>query len=240
MISRVTPDDQIDEEDVVAARAGGFGAGLRGFLPRSNSGWAILGIGAAIFIGVIVFAYEMIPRDPGTNSPEAGFLRDMQTHHTQAVTMAMAIRDRTTDTQLKALCTDIAFAQEQEIGKMQGYLDAWGLPFSGDRAPMAWMGAPLAAGQLMPGMATDEQVAELSTLPEPQAEVLFLQLMIRHHQGGVAMAQDVLKRTDNKIIKNYATTVIAVQNNEINTMNQMLIERGQKPITDPLPSDMNM
>jgi len=223
------------DESVAAARA----TSGRSFLPSSPGSWLVLALALLIAGGGLVFAWTQMPHDPGTSSPEAGFLRDMQTHHSQAVQMAMTIRDRTSDEQLKALTTDMAFAQAGEIGLMQGYLDAWGLPYTGPDAPMAWMGHPLADGELMPGMASDEDLAKLSTLPVDQAEVLFLQLMIRHHQGGVEMAQAVLDRSDNTLVRDLAQRIIRAQDNEIATMNKFLVARGAQPITDPLPDSMD-
>ena len=205
-------------------------------VPTTSGGWLLLAIAVAIIAGLAVFTWGLIPRDPGENSPEAGFLRDMQTHHHQAVEMAMIIRDRTSDEQLKFMATDIAFGQETEIGMMTGYLDAWGLSFAGDDPPMAWMDHPLKDGELMPGMATDEQLQQLQTLPVDEAEVLFLQLMIRHHQGGVEMAQAILARSDNALTTDMANRMIRVQSSEIDTMNTFLVDRGQPPITDPLPA----
>ncbi|MGC4190844.1 MAG: DUF305 domain-containing protein [Thermomicrobiales bacterium] len=225
-----TPEAERDSASGAAARS------LRSFLPRTPGSWLVLALAVLIAAGGLIFAWTQLPHDPGEHSPEAGFLRDMQTHHSQAVQMAMAIRDRTSDEQLKALTTDMAFAQAGEIGMMQGYLDAWNLPATGTDAPMAWMGHPLADGESMPGMASDEGLAKLSSLPVDQAEILFLQLMIRHHQGGVEMAQALLDRSDNALVRDLAQRIIRTQNNEINTMNIFLQERGAQPITDPLPA----
>jgi uncharacterized protein (DUF305 family) len=200
-------------------------------LLREN--WIAALLVAVILIGIGVFAFQMIPRDPGDNSAEAGFARDMSAHHGQAVQMALAIRDRTEDEQLHYMATDIMLTQQSEIGMMTGWLMSWGLGTVGSDDPMTWMGHPTTG--LMPGMATQEQVAELSSLPVDQAEVLFLQLMIRHHQGGVEMAEAILDRTDNDMIKKAAKQMVVIQDAEIATMNQMLEARGQAPITDPLP-----
>ncbi len=56
---------------------------------------------------------------------------------------------------------------------------------------MSWMNGHehLAADGLMPGMATPAQMTKLQTLHGKALDIVFLQLMIRHHQGGVAMAQ---------------------------------------------------
>jgi uncharacterized protein (DUF305 family) len=72
-------------------------------------------------------------------------------------------------------------------------------------------------------------------LPVAEAEVLFFQLMIRHHQGGIEMAQALLDRSDDDMVRGVAQQMIVIQSAEIDTMNQMLEARGQSPITDPLP-----
>lgn len=201
-------------------------------LPATLIGLLIL---AAIAIGAGLVIWQSLPHDPGDDSAEAGFLRDMVTHHSQAVDMAMAIRDRTSDQNLFLLATDIALTQSTDMGAMQGYLQVWDLPLTGEDKPMAWMGHPVDG--LMPGMATPEQVEQLGTLPVDQAEVLFLQLMIRHHQGGVEMAEALLQRSDQPDVTLIAERIVNAQNADIGTMNQMLIDRGQEPITDPLSDE---
>src|SRR3954451_23104280 len=76
---------------------------------------------------------------PDDSSAEAGFARDMSVHHAQAVAMAEAIRDRTTDPELKLLATDIALGQQGQIGRMSGWLDEWGLNQTATATPMAWI-----------------------------------------------------------------------------------------------------
>lgn len=206
----------------------------KSFLPFRATALTLLLL-VVIIAGSGVFAWNAIPHDPNTDSAEAGFLQDMLTHHAQAVQMATVISDRTRDPNLKALSRDISLTQSVEIGRMQGYLLSWDLPLVGDAKPMTWMGHP--TDGLMPGMATPEQLSQLETLPVDQAEILFLQLMIRHHQGGVGMAQVVLERSGQKQVRLMADRIVIAQNSEIGTMNDMLRARGQQPITDPLPDD---
>ena len=151
--------------------------------------WPLLGL---IAIGIGLFAWQAWPRDPGEHSADAGFLRDMHNHHSQAVSMAVAIRDRTEDPALFNMTTEMMLYQSTEMGMMFGLLDAWDLSYTGEDAPMTWMGHPTEG--LMPGMATQEEMESLSTLPVDEAEILFLNLMIRHHQGGVQMAEALLER----------------------------------------------
>jgi uncharacterized protein (DUF305 family) len=82
---------------------------------------------------------------------------------------------------------------------------------------------------LMPGMATRPQITALGALPIDQAEISFLQLMIAHHQGGVAMAQAVLAETDRLDVVRLATSIINSQQSEIAVMTDMLAKRGATP-----------
>lgn len=193
----------------------------------------VLAFGVVVLILLLVgsaFAVEAFwERTPGEDSAEAGFLRDMQTHHLQAVEMAMIIRDRSEDEQIDAMATDIAFSQTSQIGSMQGFLNIWELSPTGDDLPMAWMGHPMSG--LMPGMATDEQIELLRTLPVNEAETLFLQLMNRHHVAGVEMAEAIVERSEQEDIVEMAESMIRVQSAEIEIMNMFLEERGAAPIT---------
>jgi len=230
MTSQTTAtDDQIigdETEDDETAERRGF------FVPLPGTAWA-LALLAVVVIGLAVLAWQLWPRNPAGDSAEAGFLRDMYTHHAQAVEMAMIIRDRTEDEGLHTLATEIALGQSTQMGTMLGLLQAWNLPQGSSDLPMTWMGHPTEG--LMPGMATQEEIDQLGTLPVEEAEVLFLQLMIRHHQGGVEMAQGYLDRGSNDDVTLMADRIVLFQNNEIDAMNQMLEQRGETPITDPLP-----
>ena len=64
------------------------------------------------------------PQPPGDDSVEAGFARDMQVHHAQAVTMSMIVRDDTTDAQTRTLAYDVALTQQNQIGQMQAWLNS--------------------------------------------------------------------------------------------------------------------
>ncbi len=184
---------------------------------------------------------------PGDDSIEAGFARDMSNHHAQAVAMAEAIRDRTEDPGLRLLATDIALGQQNQIGRMTGWLDEWSLSIGTTNQQMAWMsgdvdemdGMDMGTNAsmpgsihldpdtgLMPGMATRPQVTALRDLPVADAEVSFLHLMISHHLGGVEMAEAALGLTDHPSVIRLASSMVASQQAEIAVMTEMLAKRG--------------
>ncbi len=94
-------------------------------------------VGVAFAIGRFT-AFDRAGATPGTNSPEAGFARDMQVHHAQAVDMAMTIYRTTEDDGIRTLAYDIATAQAAQKGEFYDWLVKWGLPQSGGRL-MGWM-----------------------------------------------------------------------------------------------------
>ncbi|HEY6799980.1 MAG TPA: DUF305 domain-containing protein, partial [Agromyces sp.] len=102
----------------------------------------LLGIAALAFaIGRFsTFGAQSQGSAPGTSSPEAGFSRDMQVHHAQAIEMAMEIYRKTEDADLRVLSYDIATGQSAQRGEMFDWLVQWGLPQSGEPT-MSWMNA---------------------------------------------------------------------------------------------------
>jgi uncharacterized protein (DUF305 family) len=161
---------------------------------------------------------------PGDNSAEVGFARDMIVHHANAVDMATILRDRTDDDAMRLFALDVMLTQQGQIGQMQGWLQVWELPIAPSLPQMAWMGMPV-EGQ-MPGMATAEQLAQLDELEGVEADVLFLNLMIPHHQAGVDMARAVLQRTERPEVRALAQAIVTAQETEIAIMREMLQGKG--------------
>ena len=162
---------------------------------------------------------------PGSTSAEAGFARDMQVHHLQGVDMAMIVRDRTEDPDLRRMAYDMATTQGHQAGQLYGWLAAWGLRQLG-QPPMTWMGhAGGGMGALMPGVATPAQLAELSAASGVEAERVFLRLMIAHHRGALEMSEAVLERSEHPVVRAFARAVLLSQRSETDLMTTMLQER---------------
>ena len=161
---------------------------------------------------------------PSDSSPEAGFARDMMVHHAQAVEMAEIVRDKTASEEIRTLAADIALTQQAQIGQMQGWLQVWDLPPTGTEPAMSWMGEPHEGR--MPGMASPEEINDLQQASPEEAEALFLQLMVPHHEAAVPMAQAVLKETDRKEVERLAGSIVASQQAEIELMRGLLQRRG--------------
>ncbi|MFD6203944.1 DUF305 domain-containing protein [Streptomyces rubiginosohelvolus] len=169
---------------------------------------------------------------PAEDSVDAGFARDMAIHHQQAVEMSFIVRDRTDDEDVRRLAYDIINTQANQRGMMLGWLEMWGLPKSAAGPPMKWMGhtfTPTDDGSLMPGMATDAELAALTAAKDEKAEVLFLRLMTVHHRAGADMAQAAAGAAKTDAIRNLAEGMVRGQQSEIGLMADMLKDRGAKP-----------
>ncbi|RBY81974.1 DUF305 domain-containing protein [Geodermatophilus sp. TF02-6] len=200
-------------------------------------GLVLLGGGAAVALGI-----GRGEATPTADSVDAGFARDMGRHHLQGVEMANLALERSSDPEVRQLAFDISSTQTNQVGRMQGWLSLWGLPFSSGATPMAWMDSGAGhgghdtagmAGGLMPGMATEEELAELRGLSGTAFDVQFLRLMIRHHQGGLEMAQYAADHATVPAVAGLARSIAETQTAEVTTMTGMLTARGSTPMPAP-------
>jgi uncharacterized protein (DUF305 family) len=201
---------------------------------------AILVVAVLVAIGAFVAGRASTGAEgtPSDSSAAAGFARDMQVHHRQGVELALLARDRSHNEELRLLAYDIARGQEQQAGQMFGWLSAWGLPQAGSEPSMTWMTRPAldgtghehdaegahTPGDPMPGLATREQIAELTALSGDASDKYFLELMIAHHEGAIAMAEAVLDRTHEKLVLGLARNIITTQSSEIDYMKALLAQ----------------
>lgn len=196
-------------------------------------GLVLLGGGLAVALGI------GRTDDPTADSVDAGFSRDMSIHHLQGVEMANLVAERSSDREIEQLAFDISAVQTNQAGRMQGWLSLWGLsPTGGDR--MGWMGEDgghsgheMGPRGLMPGMATEEELADLRQLTGTAFDVEFLRLMIRHHQGGFAMAEYAAEHAGVEAVRALARTMAETQSAEVGTMTDMLAARGGTPLPAP-------
>jgi len=220
------------EEAPVTTPPTSGGRGLRtALLGVIGIGLLLLGGGLAVALG--------IGRDaqPSADSVDVGFARDMSAHHLQAVEMANLALARSTDEAVRGLAFDISSTQQNQVGRMQGWLSLWGYSITGGEQ-MAWMagghaGHETSADGLMPGMATDDELAELRSATGEDFDVLFLQLMTRHHQGGVEMAEYAQTNAGEWAVRRLASSIIESQTGETNLMVSMLADRGAEPLPAP-------
>jgi uncharacterized protein (DUF305 family) len=199
--------------------------------PGAPAGYGRPGYGvlaAVLVVGLLLGLAGgfLLPRlnRPGDSSVEAGFVRDMSTHHAQAVEMSMIAHAATDNADIRSLAADIATTQHGQVGIMRAWLREWKLSPTGTDAPMAWM--PDSAGSvvdgLMPGMATPEQLTQLRAATGKALDLQFLTLTRQHHLGGIHMVQEVLKLSDDDDVTWLAQTMLDSQQGEIALIDSLL------------------
>lgn len=155
-------------------------------------------------------AARLLP-DERPNGADFSYVQMMIEHHRQALTMTALVPARAGSAQVRKVAERIAAAQGPEIGAMEGWLKTNGGPRSQTGHDH----------HVMPGMATEAQLAELRAAKGKAFDALFLRLMIAHHEGAVTMAAEVLGQGNNVLVEEMADDVIAQQTAEINRMRSL-------------------
>ncbi|QNF94167.1 Uncharacterized conserved protein, DUF305 family [Janibacter indicus] len=145
--------------------------------------------------GDIMFAQMMIP------------------HHEQAITMADLALDPSAKAsgQVRDFAKDIKGAQGTEIQTMEGWLEDWD--------------APTASSSGMDhgsGMMTQDEMSKLESATGAEFDKQWLTLMIKHHQGAVTMAEQVLTTTEDDAVERMAKAIVKAQKAEIKAMQREL------------------
>ncbi len=164
------------------------------------------------------------------NQTDVAFATGMIPHHGQAITMAQMALSTSTNPKVKDLATAIKAAQDPEIQTMSGWLTGWAQPVPAatgghDMSQMgsttsSTSGSPAMGG--MGGMMTDQEMEQLSKATGAAFDRMWLQMMVKHHQGAVAMSQTELATGTNPDAKQLAQAIIDSQTKEITTMTATL------------------
>lgn len=154
------------------------------------------------------------------------FMSGMIPHHAQAVIMAGWAPSHGAREDVAILCERIVVAQRDEIFTMQTWLQDRGQPVpdaTSTRHKMKMNGVE--HEMLMAGMLTDEEMAALDRARGPEFDRLFLNGMIRHHQGAIDMVDVLFKAygaAQDELVFKFASDVYADQSIEIDRMTKML------------------
>lgn len=176
------------------------------------------------------------PPLPVPGAVDIGFAQSMRSHHDQAVVMTQILLDRGAS-KLTGLARSIQHAQLIEIGQMKGWLLLWNKPALPASGAMEWMllgkAPPDAALRQylvdcrtspggMPGLATSEELNRLRSLDGEARDRLFLELMLRHHQGALPMAHFAARNAETQVVRTLAAQIEVQQAQEMGVMALLL------------------
>ena len=137
---------------------------------------------------------------------DINFAEMMIPHHEQAIVMSEIASLNTTNPEILKLADEIKGAQAPEIELMK-----------------SWSGVKSSthAGHMMDGMLSEDELNELREAKGEDFDSLFLKGMIKHHEGAIKMAEDVVA-SENKVVADLAASIIEAQKLEISMMSGML------------------
>ena len=152
-----------------------------------------------------------IPESADFNDADVMFAQMMIPHHEQAIEMSDIALDPNTGASaaIIALATQIKGAQDPEISQMKNLLTTWGMPTE--------MGS-MDHSSMMEGMLSLEEMDTLGQLKGAEFDNAWAKGMIAHHEGAIAMANDVLANGKNSEILALANAVVSGQSTEIETL----------------------
>ncbi len=160
------------------------------------------------------------------------FMQGMIHHHAQAVVMSRMAPEAGAAPSLLTLTGRILNAQRDEITLMQQWLRDrdQSVPEVDDEGRIAATDdSSMHAHMHMPGMLTPAQLDELSRARGADYDRLFLAFMIQHHEGAVAMVDDLFAidgaAQDDAVFK-IASDIQVDQRTEIARMQRMLDALG--------------
>ena len=199
-----------------------------------RSAAAVLLFAAAFSSGCASTSSSLHPTPPGLgrlpfSDADVEFMSGMIAHHAQAVIMAGWAPSHAARQDVAILCERIVVAQRDEIAMMQTWLGDRGQVVpdaTSTRHKMTMNG--MTHEMLMPGMLSDEEMAELDRARGPEFDRLFLIGMIKHHQGAIDMVDKLFKAygaAQDETVYKFASDVYADQSIEIDRMHEMLGSR---------------
>lgn len=171
-----------------------------------------------------IVAADTIPADAEFNANDVTFAQGMIPHHQQAVEMSTIALDpeRNAGAEVKDLATRIQGAQDPEIQLMTGWLTEWGQPVDAMTGMEGMEGMETGDMPGTEGMMSLDEMTGLEAANGPAFDKLWLDMMVRHHQGAVTMSKTA--QTDGKaaVVKELAGTIISAQEAEIAEMSKVL------------------
>ena len=206
--------------------------------PFARLGAAVV---AAVLAGAVVGARAAAPQAaplkdpkprpdlvayPYTNA-DVEFMQGMIPHHAQAVKMCTIAPTHAGKREVKLMCERMLISQRDEIHMMRVWLIDRGqfVPAADATHHKMTMPGGMAHDMLMPGMLSDEEMAKLDKARGADWDRMFLNAMIRHHQGAITMVDDLLASpggAQGDDMYGFASDIWADQTAEIERMQKLL------------------
>lgn len=156
------------------------------------------------------------------NSADVDFLQDMITHHAQAIVMGDLAEEELTDSEVKGIAARISAEQKPEMGGMARSLKSWDekVPPQAENPSFGAREGHSSHGD-MPGMASKEDLDELGSAKGEDADRLYLDLMIAHHEGALTMCATLARKGSDEQTGELGDDIRVTQKKQISQMKDM-------------------
>ena len=147
------------------------------------------------------------------NDTDVAFAQMMIPDHKMVAKMATLAEKRANSAKLKSLAAQMRKGQSAAVEKLQGWLQDWGKPASDDMAGMS-----------MPGAMSEQDMDTLGSMSGMQFDMMFAQMMIKHHEGSLQMVRDEQSKGASKQAKAMAAdmqTTLQAQIDKLQPLAQM-------------------
>ena len=196
---------------------------------------ALLALSAIAATGIVVAGCGGGGQSSGeANAADQAFVRLMVPHHQSAVDMAGVAQEKSRRKEIKTLADDIVATQNVEIEELNRIGDSIGA--DGSMAGMDHGAGGMESGDLEALGLTTEQAGMSMDMAELEGakpfDRAFIDAMVPHHEGAIAMAEAVLERGQDPDLKTLAEKIVSAQEREIRQMSSWRSDWYGGPVPD--------
>ena len=144
------------------------------------------------------------------NDADVAFAQMMIPDHQMTAEMAELAEKKAESKDLKTLAAQMREEQAGAVDALQGWLKAWGKPASSDMA-----------GMDMPGAMSDKDMDMLDSMSGMEFDMMFAEMMIKHHEASMQMARDEQANGANTEAKAMAADMLKTQQAEVKELRKI-------------------
>ena len=148
--------------------------------------------------------------DASFNDADVAFAQTMIPDHQMTAKMAELAKQKATSKDLKTLAAQMLEGQQKATTTLQGWLKSWGKAATADMAGMS-----------MPGAMTDKDMTMLKSMKGMNFDMMFAQLMAKHHEGSIQMAKDEQAKGANSKAKAMAAAMATTLQAQIEQLHKI-------------------
>jgi uncharacterized protein (DUF305 family) len=149
-------------------------------------------------------------KEASFNEADVAFAQMMIPDHQMTAKMAQLAKQKASGKELKSLAGQMLEGQQENVTILQGWLKTWGKPASADMAGMS-----------MPGAMSDKDMTMLKSMKGMNFDMMFAQMMVKHHEGSIQMAKDEQAKGASKEAKAMAASMIETEQAEVEQLRKL-------------------